>query len=195
MAIVPTIASLKSNYPLQSKRDLATAMGFEGNDLEGVIALWENTCALRMSYCLLKCGIELGKEPGRGDETKIRAGALKGRHYWMSRAKLSERLSNVVFGKPDHAGDASSGEGYKKLVGTIGKTGGVISYEALDSDLLSSAYGGGHIDVVYYDGSLFTGTLGEEYDLMIEEVDWWATRGFDAQCKRAVSLKFWKATG
>jgi Type VI secretion system (T6SS), amidase effector protein 4 len=193
--IVPPIQSLKTNYPLSSKRTLAEEMGFEGTELEEIVDLWANTCAIRMSYCLLKCGIKLGTEPGRGKETMIRSGTLKGQHFWMSRANLSEKLRKGVFGKPTFAGKASTTVGYNHLFKTIGETGGVISYEALGKDWISSAYGGGHIDVVYYDGNFFTGTLGERYDLMIEEVDWWGTRGFDAQCRRAVTLQFWKSSG
>ncbi|WP_437626171.1 T6SS effector amidase Tae4 family protein [Sorangium sp. So ce1151] len=195
MATVPPIHSLKSNYPLKSKKELAKEMGFDDAQIDGFMTLWANTCAIRMSYCLLKCGLELGQEPGRGSETQIRTGALKGKHYWMSREKLSAKLRASVLGRPTFAGPASSIESYRKLVDVIGKTGGVISYEPLAADWLSPAYGGGHIDVVYHDGRLFTGTLGEQYDLMIEEVDWWGTRGFDAQCKRAISLQFWKADG
>ncbi|WP_437838178.1 T6SS effector amidase Tae4 family protein [Sorangium sp. So ce1153] len=195
MAMIPPIQSLKANYPLRSKKALAEEMGFEGTALEEILKLWANTCAIRMSYCLLKCGIELGVEPGRGEETMIRSGTLKGQYFWMSRAKLSERLRNFVFGKPTFADKASTAEGYDQLLGAIGKTGGVISYEALGEDWISSTYGGGHIDVVYYDGNFFTGTLGEQYDLMIEEVNWWGTRGFYAQCRRAVTLQFWKSSG
>lgn len=194
MVSVPPINSLKASYPTQSKEELAEEMGFDKADIEGILKLWANTCAIRMSYCLLKCGIKLGKEPGRGEETKIRAGNLKGQYFWMSRAKLSTHLQKNVFDKPTFAGSASSKEGYEALVKVIGKTGGVISFEALEADWPSPAYSGGHIDVVYYDGDFFTGTMGEQYDLKIEEVDWWATRGFNAQCKRASSLQFWKAS-
>jgi len=194
MTTVPTIQSLKNNYPVNSKENLAKEMGFSGAELDGVVALWENTCAIRMSYCLLKCGITLGKEEGRGAETRIRTGQLEGKYFWMSRAKLSSKLRSV-FGVPTFAGSASTTETYDELVAKIGKTGGVISYDDLSADWISSAYSGGHVDVVYYDGNFFTGTMGEQYDLMIEEVDWWGTRGFNAQCKRASSLQFWKASG
>lgn len=192
MQSVPPLQSLKSSYPTSQKEDLAKELGFSGKDLDQIVALWGNTCAVRMSYCLLKCGITLGKEQGRGDETEIRIGALKGKHIWMNQKKLSEHLKSL-FGSPTYLGKDKD-----QLMKKIGEGGGIISFVGLAEHTvlkipLAAAYPGGHVDVVYYDNSLWTGTLGDRYDLMIQEVGW-SSWGFQVQCKRATEIRFWRAS-
>jgi len=182
--IVPPTSALKANYPTPSQYDHeALFKEFGMKAPEG--PQWENTCAVRMSYCLLKCGIELGKEPHRGPETVIKTGRYKGKDFWCGRQNLAKRVEEI-FGKPTYVA-ISSDKDKSVLEEKIGDTGGIISYGKLEGEdnwLLpdSPAYQGGHIDVVYFDD----GWLWDGYALMIGH-DW------DMMFRRAVEIRFWKS--
>lgn len=180
--IVPPISALKANYPTPEKYDHAALYKEFGLPVP-TGEEWENTCAVRMSYCLLKCDINLGMEPGRGKETEIRIGKYKGKHIWLSRKSLSARVE-AVFGKPTYVGGAARKE-RETLVAKIGTTGGIISYGKLAAEGLNSAYPGGHIDVAYYYKSWW---LFDSYAMMIGH-------DFDMMFRRAEEVKFWKSGG
>lgn len=202
---VPSIASLKWNYPTESKDDLAKEMGFEGRDLASVIEDWSNTCAIRLSYCLLKCGVSLGLEPRKGGETRVRTGQAKGKHFWMSQNELSNQLIET-FGKPTYRGTDK-----EELIEQIGRSGGVISFMDLRADRFNERYPGGHIDVVYHSslkGSVerFVGSFVDSYNLKIDEVSRWPVpalleeefkqaTGFSNRCARAQEIRFWRSDG
>jgi hypothetical protein len=177
MQIVPPLQALKALYPTSSKEDMAKEMGFEGKALETVVPLWGNTCAVRLSYCLLRCGIALGREPRRGHETEVRAGGLRGKHIWMNQRSISKHLLEDVFGKPKYLGvDLDA------LRGAIGNTGGVISFYCM------SGYAGGHIDIGYYD------SFARIYRLKIEEAHADGKPLFDAYSREAMEIRFWSET-
>ena len=189
MSPVPAVLSLKNNYPTEAKEKLLTNMGFEGKEAADALTLWGNTCAIRLSYCLLRCGVDLGVEPGRGRETTIRSGPAKGKHFWMSQKNLSNRLFKVL-GKP-----AYQGREKEKLVESIGNQGGVISFMDLGETWYHDRYEGGHIDVVYFT----KGFLWDSYSVKIDEVHSWdfvgQIMGFGARCSRAAEIRFWRSIG
>jgi type VI secretion system (T6SS) effector Tae4 (amidase) len=151
--MVPSLEALLSRYPTMietlypedNTENIARQMGFEPPKLAEIVKLWANTCAICMSYCLLQCGIVLGKEPRRGSETVIPAGPQKGKNYWMTQHNLSNHLLKDVFGKPTYHGGVT-----EDLVNQIGAGGGVISFYSM------TGYDGGHTDIVYpdHDGRL-----------------------------------------
>lgn len=188
MPSIPPVLSLKGNYPTESKEDLVSAMGFDEKEALDVLKLWENTCAIRLSYCLLKCGVDLGVEPGRGRETLVRGGPAKDKHFWMSQNSLSNRLIRL-FGKPTYRG-----QDQEKLIREIGRSGGVISFMDLAETWWHDRYRGGHIDVVFFADAY----VSDSYKLKIDEVGsldffrQWG--GFSARCGRASEIRFWRSS-
>lgn len=181
LEVVPPISALKANYPTPDRYDRAALYKQFGMEAPAGEA-WLNTCAVRMSYCLLKCDITLGKEPGRGRETVIRTGPYEGKDFWLSRKNLADRVEKL-FGKPTYTGQSSTID-LETLKSKIGTTGGIISYGKLEAEGSEGEYPGGHIDVVYYWESFW---FWSGYSLMGQD--------FDRMSRRAVEIKFWKSGG
>lgn len=175
MYLVPPLVTLKSSYPAGPIEDLAREMGFEPKEVlepKGS-ELWAHTCAVCMSTTLLRCGIPLGKEPKRGSETLIRAGKLKGKHYWMSQHNLSNHLLKTIFGKPTYqGGDVDA------LLRELGEGGGIISFYSM------SGYPGGHIDV----------TCMEEGRRHLMHYSGDSSVTFADYASRTADIRFWRAS-
>lgn len=127
----PHFAALRKNYSRRvdvSKADLFKEIGWDS--LVGDVN-FANTCAIRLSLAMVKCGIAL---PGR---MKINNGPHKGKLIEPGQAKLSAILSRQNFlGRPEKFD-------WSNAARTIGTRSGVISFFQLSDD-----YPGGHIDIV-----------------------------------------------
>jgi hypothetical protein len=94
---------------------------------------YENTCAIRVSLALLRCGVHIpdGRMP-------IKAGTHKGKMIEPGQAKLSAILArSSMLGKPEKF---SIGE----MIAGIGERSGIASFFRL----IPGIYEHGHIDVV-----------------------------------------------
>ncbi|MBK8253074.1 MAG: hypothetical protein IPK82_10435 [Polyangiaceae bacterium] len=178
--VVPPLSALKAKYPhpdRYSRKAIYDEIGLtmpEGPQ-------WENTCALRMSYCLLRCDIKLGKETGRGTETLIRQGPHKDKHIWLSRKNLAKRVKEI-FGAPTIS-VVSANKDFEVLKEKIGKGGGIISFGKLAADERDSEYAGGHIDVGYYTTWLY---FWDDLEMMMGH-------NFRRLFGRAEQVEFWKS--
>ena len=97
-----------------------------------------NTCAIRLSYCLIRAGITI---PGR---IKIKAGPHKGKLIEPGQVKLSNILANPqLFGKPVKfkPGDLASNLKGKQ---------GIISFMRIPGYVIDGALSG-HIDLVHHE--------------------------------------------
>lgn len=124
--------ALKNNF-LSNKDvpppELFKAIGWD--DLIGNPA-YENTCAIRMSLALIKCGMDI---PGR---LRIKRGPYKGKLIEMGQRKLSQMLAvNSRLGTPEKfTGSAAEN--------AIGNRRGIVSFW----HLIPGIYEHGHIDIV-----------------------------------------------
>lgn len=94
---------------------------------------FENTCAMRVSLALIRCGVAIpdGRMP-------IKTGPHKGKLIEPGQAKLSHILARAsMFGNPEKFGPT-------KAVDGIGSRSGVVSFW----HLIPGLYEGGHIDLV-----------------------------------------------
>ncbi|MGF6275571.1 hypothetical protein ABIB38_003970 [Massilia sp. UYP11] len=89
----PSFLRVLQHFPADSSRhELYSEIGWD--DLSNNPA-YMNTCAVRMSYGLLRAGVPLP-----GARMKAKSGALAGKYIEPGQAKLSEILK-VVWGKPE----------------------------------------------------------------------------------------------
>lgn len=95
MAIPVAFATLCSNYPTPTREPRDTLYGNLGWD--GLIGdrNYENTCAIRMSICLLRSGLSIPT-----GELKIWKGPLKGKHVKIHFDDLARHLT-AVWGNPE----------------------------------------------------------------------------------------------
>lgn len=129
--MTPHFYTLKKNYPRREdvpRADLLKEIGWQDliNDIN-----YMNTCAIRMSVALLRCGVAL---PGR---MRIKEGPHKGMLIEPGQGKLSAILARKAFlGTPEKYDRASAAK-------SIGTRSGIVSFFRLTQD-----YSGGHIDIV-----------------------------------------------
>lgn len=133
-----TFKELANNYPTKEEFThdaLFDELGWA--DLKNNPA-YTNTCAIRMSYCLIRAGISI---PGR---MKIKAGAHKGKLIEPGQKKLTAILSNPKFFgtpvkfKPDD-----------KPANLKGKQG-IISFMSIPGYVIDGGLSG-HIDLVHHE--------------------------------------------
>lgn len=124
----PRFDTLRAHYPAtETQAALFTDIGW--TDLIGNPA-YDNTCAIRMSTCLLRAGVTL---PGARMQAK--AGTIRGKWIEPGQAKLSNILK-TVWGLPEiYTGEDAVRAGVKQRHG-------VVSFFRIDSD------NGGHIDLI-----------------------------------------------
>lgn len=124
----PTIQAVRQHYPAATLREeLFSDIGW--NDLIGNKA-YTDTCAIRMSYGLLRAGVSLP-----GARMKAKAGPLKGRFIEPGQARLSDILKQI-WGAPEvYPSEAAA------LAG-IGERQGVVSFFRIGGGT------GGHIDLI-----------------------------------------------
>lgn len=144
---IPSLSALRENYPYPDKRprdSLYRDLGWDDLiDKEG----YENTCAVRMSLCLTKCGMSLPQISASA--LKIKKGKLTGKWLEVNR----ERLANYLKQR-DVWGDPIVETSSAKMRKQIGIGGGVISFGPLPG------YRGGHIDVATGSGPAESMLLG-----------------------------------
>lgn len=128
MAVPYSFTTLLSNFPTDSREDLYREMGWDS-----IIdnPNYENTCAIRVSICLLRCGMSLG-----GGELKIWKGPLQGKRVKIRFDDLAEFLKGE-WGEPKVFEPGSRG--------TLHGQQGVITFWELPSGY------GGHIDLLSRD--------------------------------------------
>jgi Type VI secretion system (T6SS), amidase effector protein 4 len=128
-------AVLAANFP--RKKDVSGSALYEsiGYPEYAHHAMWENTCAIRMSLALLGAGIAIS--PGR---ISIKVGKYKGRFIEPGQARLSAFLVRTI-GQPEkYKGGTAARAG-------IGQRRGVISFYKLWGGTDSQ----GHIDLIAAD--------------------------------------------
>ena len=130
----PVFTNLRSNFSsarLVKQSELFAELGW--TDLTDNPA-YENTCAIRMSLALIKCGITI---PGR---MRIKAGAYKGKLIEPGQAKLARILSRPsLLGKPEKFTMAQAEAG-------IGNRQGIVSFFDVNPMVQTRQ---GHIDIVH----------------------------------------------
>lgn len=129
--VTPRFDALRTHYPAtETQAALFNDIGW--TDLIGNPA-YDNTCAIRMSTCLLRAGVTL---PGARMQAK--AGKIKGKWIEPGQVKLSNILKSV-WGPPEiYTSEDAVRAG-------IGPRHGVVSFFRIDSD------NGGHIDLIATD--------------------------------------------
>lgn len=120
MAIPIPFSTLWSNYPdpkTEPRDALYRKLGWD--DLVGD-PNYENTCAIRMSLCLLRSGHNIPR-----GELKIWKGPLKGKRVKIRYDDLANHLKTVwgapeVISRPTKSGLASKGDGVIAFFGLLG---------------------------------------------------------------------------
>lgn len=127
----PMLAVLGAHYPkTHSRAELYESIGW--NDLINNPA-YKDTCAVRMSVGLLRCGVHLP-----GARMKAHAGTIKGKFIEPGHGKLSMILKRL-WGEPEVF------RSEKDAQAEIGNRGGVISFFRI----YGGPQDGGHIDLVW----------------------------------------------
>ncbi len=142
MAITVTFTDLWNNYP--NKDDYPTNELYEALGWPDLVnnPHYKNTCAVRMSLCLIKSGIALS---GRFE---IKKGAHKGKRVEPSQLKLSRLLTDKkIFGKPQVFKIA-------QLDNVLLGKQGVVSFMRIPGYVVDGGLGG-HIDLVKHGKFLF----------------------------------------
>lgn len=133
-----TFKQLAKNYPTKEEFDhdaLFDEIGWQ--DLKNN-KTYTNTCAIRMSYCLIRAGIKI---PGR---MKIKAGAHKGQLIEPGQVKLTNILADPrFFGKPIKFNPNDKPANLK------GKQG-IISFMRIPGYVIDGV-SSGHIDLVHHE--------------------------------------------
>jgi hypothetical protein len=127
--IKPAFQTLLQHFPRKTSREeLFADIGWA--DLIGNKA-YLDTCAIRMSYGLLRAGVHLP-----GARMRANAGPLKGQYIEPGQAKLSNILKGI-WGAPEvYQGEAAAVDG-------MGSRAGVVSFFRI------SRGDGGHIDLIW----------------------------------------------
>lgn len=128
----PTFHALEEVYPAKPLRD-ALYMELGWSDLTSDPA-YRDTCAIRMSYGLLRAGVLLP-----GARMKVKSGPVKGKYIEPGQGKLSNILKRI-WGAPEvFQGEKAARDG-------IGKRQGVVSFFRING---GGPADGGHIDMVW----------------------------------------------
>jgi len=134
----PTFAALKANHYSSNKyhpsfldsEDLYASLGYKLESLLLENQGYINTCAVRMSFALIKSGVAF---VGR---LKIKEGQYKGRMIEPGAKLLADQLARPqVFGRPEIISPASA------VSRLNGKKGVILFWKIID-------YDGGHIDLI-----------------------------------------------
>ena len=126
----PALLNLVMHYPARTKReDLLADIGW--SDLIKNKA-YDDTCAIRMSYGLLRAGVSLP-----GARMKVKAGVLKGKYIEPGQAKLSNILRRQWDEPEVYAGQEAARD-------AIGARTGLVSFFHI------GGANGGHIDLVVH---------------------------------------------
>lgn len=128
----PTFNALMEAYPRTASHDeLFAEIGW--GDLTSNPA-YGDTCAIRVSYGLLRAGVTLP-----GARMKVNSGPSKGKYIEPGQGKLSNILQRL-WGKPEvYKGEAAARTG-------IGKRQGVVSFFRIHG---GGPADGGHIDLIW----------------------------------------------
>ena len=155
----PAFTSLRNNFSSAravKRAELFAELGW--NDLTNNPS-YENTCAIRMSLALLKCGVTI---PGR---LRIKAGKHKGKLIEPGQAKLAGILARrSVLGEPEKFAMDRTEEG-------IGDRQGIVSFFNLNPLVQTPQ---GHIDIVYSASGVRT--CGTSCFWLAKEVWFWPLR-------------------
>ena len=134
MTVSTTFSKLWMSFPSKSEftRDqLFESLGWD--DLKGQAA-YENTCAIRMSFCLIRAGITV---PGR---LKIHKGAYKNKWIEPGQIKLTHILARSgYFGAPEKISGGSTSAFSDKQ--------GIVSFIKIPGYVVDGGLSG-HIDLV-----------------------------------------------
>jgi hypothetical protein len=128
----PPYAALRSKYPDRRSVSTEELYLWIGHPEHITEVGWENTCAIRMSLALVRCGMHVP-----GDRLRVLAGECKGHSLEPSQAKLSRFLIQVW-------GAAEKFQGGPEATKGIGNRRGVISFY----HLWGATDRQGHIDLV-----------------------------------------------
>ena len=138
MSIHTTFQTLRDKYPNDlSHNELFDEIGWSDlkNDKK-----YENTCAIRMSYCFIRAGINIP-----GGRMPIKKGPHKGRMIEPGQVALSKALcSPHLLGKP-----IIFEPGFWKNSKEIKGQNGVISFMQIPGYAMPTGGLGGHIDLLY----------------------------------------------
>lgn len=131
MRSLPPFTEMFRNFlsvPVVSREELFQTIGW--GDLVGNSA-YADTCAVRMSYALIRCGYRL---PGR---MPVKSGSFRGALIEPGQAKLSVMLAGS-YAKPEKFQNGASAKS------GVGKRRGIISFFGV----YGARTDGGHIDLV-----------------------------------------------
>lgn len=131
--MIPTFINLRANYSSQSavtQNELFQELGWE--DLIGKPE-YMNTCAIRVSLALIKCGVKLeGRMP-------VNKGPFKGKLIEPGQAKLANMLTSAtLFGEPEKFATSEAER-------DIGSRQGLLAFWRIPSYMNGN---GGHIDIL-----------------------------------------------
>lgn len=133
-----SLSTLWKNYPGPKVKKDAMFDELGWPDLKGDPS-YRNTCAIRLSYCLIKSGITV---PGR---LRVKAGLHKGKMIEPGQERLSRILStSAYFGKPTIFKVKDSEK-------VLEKKQGIISFMNMPSYQLPEGGFGGHIDLIQHE--------------------------------------------
>jgi len=136
----PSFSMLRTNYPDPSKLDhdkLFDELGWA--DLKKNPA-YTNTCAIRMSYCLIKSGVAI---EGR---LKILKGKYEGKMIDPSQKSLTKQMKNVF--KQPQVYKSTQENNF-----TVNRKKGIISFMDISGYTDGSGNSSGHIDLIWTDKS------------------------------------------
>jgi hypothetical protein len=132
----PSFLKLRDNYPYPSKLNhdqLFETLGWD--DLKGNSA-YNNTCAIRMSYCLIQSGVDIS---GR---LKILKGDHKGKMIDPGQKSLTSQMKNL-FDQPQVFKNSQENSFI------INKKKGIVSFMDIDGYRDASGNSSGHIDLIW----------------------------------------------
>lgn len=129
---IPKLDLMWANYPTADKNTLFDQIGWSSlKDNKN----YANTCAIRMSLCLIRCGLRFSHTSG-GES--IQRGGFKGAKVEVRQDKLSDKLA-ALWGPPEKFTPASG----EKIAGRKG----VVSFFGIPGYTVGGGLGG-HIDLI-----------------------------------------------
>jgi hypothetical protein len=125
----PPLIPMWNNYPRSEKREpLFAELGW--SDIANNPS-YKDTCAIRMSIALLRCGMTIP-----GASMRVHAGKLKGQRIEQRQHRLSDALK-FLWGQPEvYDSEKAAKDG-------IGSRSGVVSFFRI------AGGPGGHIDLIH----------------------------------------------
>lgn len=123
-------SSDRASPSYKSEKDVYKEIGYNLDDLMKQDPTYKNTCAVRMSLTLIKCGVDfLGR-------LKIKDGPHKSKTIEPGAKLLADQLARpTVFGRPDVFSPQDA------VARLSGQKGMVLFWKI-------TGYGGGHIDLI-----------------------------------------------